>query len=119
MDIPKRKRLDEVYRRLMSAPHAATADEAFRQLSSIIDEVEDQWTSTPYDPSNWRADGRIYPPQSDNLHPVPEHPQVSRYRTSRHNVFIGANGAIEIQATGGSKEFGKAGADGRYVWNLH
>jgi hypothetical protein len=53
MDVPKRKRLDEVYRRLMNAPCAATADEVFRQLSNIINEVEDQWTSTPYDPSNW------------------------------------------------------------------
>jgi hypothetical protein len=119
MEISKRRRLDEVYRRLKTAPDAASADEAFRQMSNVINEVEDQLTPTPYNPADWRSDGRIYPPQADNVHPVPEHPHVSRFRASKHNVFIGANGAIEIQATDGSKEFEKAGADGRYVWNLN
>lgn len=105
MEIPKRKRLDEVYRRLKTAPDAATAAEVFRQLSNIINEVEDQWTSAAYNPSNWREDGRIYPPQADNLYSVPEHPHMSRYRTSRHNVFIGANGAIGVrQGRGGWPE---------------
>ena len=103
MEIPKRRRLAEIYRRLKSAPAAAAADEVFRQLSGIINEVEDEWTATPYDPSSWRSDGRVYPPQGDNVHSVPEHPHVVRYRTAKHNVFIGANGAIEIQSTTGAR----------------
>jgi len=78
--------------------------------------VEDELSGVPFNPENWRADGRLYPPQEDNKHLVPGHPNVSRYRTVAHNVFIGTNGAIEIQTLRGAVLFQKPGADERHVW---
>jgi hypothetical protein len=117
MSIPKRERLQELYRRLAAAPDAATFEEAFNQLSSILNEIENDWSLAPYDPENWRNDGRLYPPLLDNVRDVDGHPGLKRLRSRFHNTFIAANGAIEIQKLGGEVEFTKAGADGRGVWD--
>lgn len=118
MVIPKRDRLLEFYRRLMEAPHAATRDEALKQLTIILNEVEDELTSVPNDPGNWRYDDRIYPPQPDSMHTVPAHPHVVRFRSVGHNTYVGANGAIEIMSLDGTIELRKTGVDGRGVWEL-
>ena len=87
-------------------------------LVSILETVEDELTGIPNDPRNWRTDGRLYPPQRDNWFRVPGRPDVTRMRTKAHNVFIAANGAIEIRAVeSGVAIFTKAGADGREVWD--
>jgi hypothetical protein len=108
----------EAYRRLAATPDATTAEEALAQFSSILNEVEDELTAIPYDPENWQADGRLYPPQPDSARSVPGHPLVVRYRSRMHNTFIGANGSIEVQGIDGSVHFQKSGADGRSVWHL-
>ena len=89
------------------------------QFSNILNHVEDEWTTIPCNPASWAEDGRLYPPQSDNARAVPGHPHVTRYRSLGHNTFVGANGSIEIRRVDGSIEFQKAGADGRYVWDLN
>ena len=118
MEVPKRVRLEEFFRRLSAAPDAGSFNEAFAQLIAILEAVEDELTRIPNAPDNWRDDGRIYPPQVDNMHPVPDHPRVRRFRSLGHNTYIGANGAVEIVAVGGKVELTKAGLDGRYVWEL-
>jgi len=118
MEVPKRERLDEFFRRLLAAPAVGTADEAMQQLSRILDEVEDELTGIPNVPDNWREDGRIYPPQTDRMRPVPGHPRVRRYRTAGHNVFVGENGSLQIVALDGAVELEKSGFDGRGVWEL-
>jgi hypothetical protein len=86
MEVPRRERLDEFFRRLVAAPSAGTADEAMEQLSNILDGVEDELTGIPNVPDNWREDGRIYPPQADHKRPVPGIPgstaSVPRVTTS-------------------------------------
>lgn len=119
MDVPpKSHRLAEIYRRLQQAPPATTAEEAFQQLADIMNDVEDALTAIPYNPENWRSDGRIYPPQPDSEREVGTHPGVRRYRSVGHSTFIASNGAIEIRRIDQTVEFAKAGADGRGVWDL-
>lgn len=119
MGVPKRDRLQEFFRRLLEAPAAVSFDEAFTQLANILNAVEDELTGTPYDPDSWRVDGRIYPPQPDNLYEVEGHSQVKRFRTVAHNIYIGANGSMQIIALDGTLEVRKLGADERDVWELH
>ena len=72
-------------------------------------------TSTPYNPENWRTDGRMYPPLDDALRPVPEHPELKRFRAKRHNIFIRDNGAFEVQEVDGPVLVSRPGSDGRGV----
>lgn len=118
MEVPKRDRLDEFFRRLLAAPAAGTADEAVQQLSNILDAVEDELTGVPNVPDNWREDGRIYPPQADHMRSVPGHPRANRFRTAGHNIFVGENGSLQIVALDGAVELEKPGIDGRGVWEL-
>jgi len=113
---PKRVRLQELFRRLMAAPAAASFDEAYQQLVEVQDAVEDELTGIPRNPENWQSDGRLYPPQFDMMREVAGCPSLKRFRTREHNVFIGDNGAVEIRtAFGGEVVYSKAGADGRGV----
>jgi hypothetical protein len=117
-DIPnatKAERFAEFLRRLEAAAPATTFDEAFRQLSDILNAVENEMTSIPFDPANWQNDGRMYPPQLDNLRVVAGRSDVRRFRSKAHNTLIGDNGAIEIRDLSGRAIFAKAGADGRTV----
>jgi hypothetical protein len=107
------ERFAEILRRLDGAPAASSFDEAYRQLCDIVNAVEDEMTSVPYDPANWQTDGRLYPPQMDNMKDLPGHPEVKRFRTRRHYVLIGPNGAIEIQERTGRAILAKLGADGK------
>jgi GT2 family glycosyltransferase len=119
MAVPKSVRLSEIWRRLAAAPAAQTAEEARIQLASIINAVEDDLTAIPFDLQSWETDGRIYPPQDDSRRRVPGHPSVSRFRSRKHNTYIGANGSISIARLDGTVEVEKRGADGRGIWELN
>jgi hypothetical protein len=69
-------------------------------------------TSIPFDPPRWQEDGRMYPPQRDNMTVVEGHPDVKRFRSRQHITFIGDNGAIEIRSRRGDTILSKPGADG-------
>ena len=119
MEVPKRERLKELFRRLGDAPEAGSSQEALDQLANVLNGVEDELTDIPFSPERWRSDGRIYPPQEDSVSEVPGHPHVKRYRTVAHYVYIGANGSTEIVALDGTLEFRKVGTDERDVWELN
>jgi hypothetical protein len=118
MEVPKRERLEEFFRRLLVAPNTGTSDEAMQQLSNILDQVEDELTGVPNIPENWREDGRIYPPQADRMHSVPGQPRVKRFRTAGHNIYVGENGSLQIVTVDGAVEMEKPGVDGLRVWEL-
>lgn len=116
MEVPKRERLEEFFRRLLAAPGTGTFDETMGQLASILDAVEDELTDIPNVPDNWQIDQRLYPPQKDAAREVPGYPLVKRFRSRRHNVYAGENGSLEIVALSGRVEVRKPGLDGRGVW---
>jgi hypothetical protein len=113
----KAERFAEFLRRLGAAPSASDFDEAYNQLCDILNAVEDEMTSIPFDPANWQSDGRMYPPQMDNLKEVPGRPEVKRFRSLKHNTLIGDNGAIAIRELTGQTIFSKPGSDGRLIEN--
>jgi len=111
----KQERLNTFLERLSTAPPAVTAEEAFVSLSSILNAVEDELTSIPFNPMQWEHDERMYPPLPDNAHSVPGRPDLTRYRSRKHNIWIAANGAIRIAALNGDLLLDKAGKDGKKV----
>jgi hypothetical protein len=98
MEVPKRERLEEFFRRLLVAPGTGSFDEALTQLARILDAVEDELSGVPDFPQNWQSDQRIYPPQHDAAREIPGHPHVKRFRSFRHNTYVGENGSMEIVA---------------------
>lgn len=116
MVVPKGERLREIYRRLEEAPAARSFTEMRAQLADIVNAVEDELTDIPYNPVEWRNDGRIYPVQDDNAFIVTEHPRVILLRARRNRIYIGDNGSIEIHNASGDVVFHKPGSDGRGVW---
>ncbi|HYW14109.1 MAG TPA: hypothetical protein VE871_19245 [Longimicrobium sp.] len=119
MEVPKSQRLQEVYRRLALAPAAETFTEMRDQLADVLNAVEDQLTGVPYDRRRWQTDGRLYPVQDDNVYGVDGHPDVRLLRARGSMIYIGDNGAIEIQdVVSGAVDLSKPGSDGRGVWEL-
>jgi hypothetical protein len=109
---PKPVRLAEFFRRLESAPAASDADEAYALVCGTMNAVEDELTGIPHDPSQWMIDGRMYPPQTDQLKTVKGRPELRRYVSVGHGTIIGPNGAIQIRLKDGTVVFEKPGADG-------
>lgn len=89
--------------------------EAFEFLCVILNQVEDDFSDVAYDPDQWMADGRLYPPQADNKRSVPGRPDLVRYRHLHANTWIGDNGAILIKTDSGNILVDKPGHDGRHV----
>ena len=74
----KSERITAFLERLKSAPAASNHDEAMGQIVEILNRVEDEMTSIPYDPTFPANDGRMYPPQPDSKRLVPNRSDVVR-----------------------------------------
>ena len=113
--LPKKERFQIFLRRLKSAKCAASAEDALHLLSTILNAVEDECSDIPHNPQSRQDDGRMYPPQEDNRRQVPGHPSLCRYRSAKHNTFIGLNGSIRIETCDPEPEIllEKPGCDGR------
>ena len=107
----RRERLEEFFRRIIAEKPCSSADEALELLTNLLNAVEDELTTIPYDPTAWARDGRMYPPQADRRVRHGTAP-VWRYRNVRTWTAIGDNGAIEISDVIGHVLLAKAGADG-------
>ena len=112
MTLEKRERLKIFLERLKAHAPARTAEEAFNLVARILNEVEDEFTTIPFDPTQWRNDGRMYPPMPDSARDVDGRPDITRYRSAKHNTCIGANGAIQIRTLDGVVLLDKPGQDG-------
>jgi len=84
-------------RELNEAEPAATLEEARMLLDAVLNRNEDQHSGADFDPSNWRNDGRLYPPQDDREIDSGV-AGVRTFRTVGHYVSFAANGAIRIVA---------------------
>jgi hypothetical protein len=87
-------------------------------IDSTLNAVEDELSGVPFNPANWRTDGRMYPPQDDKAADVDGHPDVTSYRSRGHETFIAKNGAFEIRDLRTDEVLvQKVGSDRRGVWS--
>lgn len=113
----KTSHLQLFFERLQAAPAFSTRAEAYSTLCEILNAVEDEHSGVIFNPDNWEADGRLYPPQSDRSYPVDGFPELIRYKSFAHNTFIAINGAVEVKSvTTNEIYFSKLGANGKGVW---
>jgi hypothetical protein len=87
-------------------------------LPYTLNTVEDEHSGVEFNPTPWKDDGRMYPPQEDNRRAVPDRPSVWRYRSAKHNTFVGTNGSIQIQDLDHKVILDKPGLDGRKTHDL-
>jgi hypothetical protein len=52
-------------------------------------------------------------------HAVPDRPSLRRYRSAKHNTFIGSNGSIQVQDLDHHVVLDKPGLDGRKTGDLN
>ena len=108
--LPISTRLALLWSRLSQASQAKSAAEALKQISRILDEVEDGFSGIPKNPNpGLKPDGRMYPPKSDF---VKQNPDGSlTVITKGHRSEIARDGTINaISKKTGLTEFTKMGA---------
>lgn len=110
----RKERTELFLRRLGMAPSCSSVDEALTQIGAILNAVENEFTSIPFNPAAWESDGRLYPPQEDQRRDVEGYPAIRRYRSKQHNSWIAENGAIKIMQ-GSTLCLEKPGLDGKTI----
>jgi len=119
MTLAKAQRIALLIGRLEALPNASSGHEMLALLVANQHAVEDEHSGVPADPNAADAlvdDGRMYPPDERFLDPIPDRPDVTRYRHRKgHVTFIRDNGAIRIELRG-QPILDKPGADGRTVF---
>lgn len=113
--LTKREGVAEFIRRLEAADPVDSGATAFELLSRTLNEVEDEYSMVPYDPSKYRSDHRLYPPQEDNTFPVENRQDLTRYRSAGHNTWISVYGAIRIEDLETICVLNKPGRNGRTI----
>ena len=110
--LSKKERLKLFLKQLEVGPPAASADEALELLARTLNEVENKHSGVEPNPDAWKDDGRMYPPKEDNRRAVPDRPSLRRYRSAKHNTYIGSNGSIRIETLTGEVLLDKPGENG-------
>lgn len=112
--LTRTERLTEYFNRLRQQPVSRSADEALVRLSQTLMQVEDELSGIPRQeppPPPNRPDGRMYPPQADNVRRLPDGSITAR--TAGHRIEIGAGGSITIRnVRTGEVDFHQPGAGG-------
>lgn len=106
--LSKSDRLAEFGKRLRNAPPAKNADEALGQIGKTLDDVEDAFSGVPKSANpGLKYDGRMYPPQADNIKRLAD--GSIKVRTKGNRIDIGANGSIDIFDLNGNSILSKPG----------
>jgi hypothetical protein len=114
---PRQIRFAEFIRRLESMPLATSGEQVRKMIDATLNRVEDELSGVPYNPSQYKTDGRFYPVQDDNVEDYPGVPGVKLLRSRKHFTHIRDNGAFEIvDANTGIVVIEKLGSDGKGVW---
>lgn len=104
-----RARLTKYYERLAGKPQTTNANDALRQLSDTLDEIEDMYSGVPKKsppPPPDQPDGRMYPPLEDFIKRQPDGSLSAR--TKAHRIVITPDGKITITSVRtGQVEFTK------------
>ncbi len=116
--LSKKERLAIFLKRLTENAETSSADEALAALTDILNAVENEFSGVPANPDGWLDDGRMYPPTELNRRAASGQPSLRRYRSARHNTFVGVNGSIRIEEIDGKILLNKAGSDGRKTHEL-
>lgn len=93
----------------------SSAAGALALIERTLNGVEDEFTEIPFNPGYEASDGRMYPPQKDSARDVAGNPQVTRYRSRKHNTYISSNGAIRIEDLKRQCLIDKPGASGKKI----
>lgn len=91
----KKERLSIIFESLKAAPRPSNFDEAWKLLQGTFNEIEDRLSGVPFNPSDWKNDGRLYPPEFDSEKQCAVK-GVRMFRARRHRIFIASNGAVRI-----------------------
>ncbi|MEJ1109563.1 MULTISPECIES: hypothetical protein [unclassified Kribbella] len=105
------ERLALVYERLDKLPPVSKPEEAFKQLATTLDEVEDEFSGVPRNPDpGLKFDGRMYPPREDFTERTED---GGLQATTRGNIVnISPNGTMSILSRkSGEEVYRKPGAD--------
>lgn len=112
--LTRSQRLAEYFNRLRQQSASCTAEEALVRLSQTLMEVEDELSGIPRQeppPPPNRPDGRMYPPQADNVRHLPNGNITAR--TAGHRIEIAMDGSITIWNVRTDEiDFHQAGAGG-------
>jgi hypothetical protein len=111
MNIQERLRI--FYERLAAAPPAHGAEEAFALIGRTLEEVEKEFCPLPEkNPPPQTFDGRMYLPQTDNVHTSDD--QTIWVKTRKHRIIIKSDGSFvvfrQMPHRTLLREFQKAGA---------
>jgi hypothetical protein len=112
--LSKKDRLKLFFQRVGKAPPANSADDALHLISATLNAVEDEHSGVEFNPDAWVDDGRMYPPTEMNRRNS-GNARLRRYRSAKHNTFLGENGSITIEDLEGGILLNKSGFDGRTV----
>ena len=96
--LTRTQRLREYFNHLRQQPASHSAEEALTRLSQTLTQVEDELSGIPKQeppPPPNRPDGRMYPPQADNVKRLPDGSITAR--TAGHRIEIGTDGSITIR----------------------
>lgn len=86
------------------------------QLADILNSVEDDLSDVPFEPEQPTDAGRMYPPQEDARREVEGRPDLKRYRTKAHNVYVSNEGALRIEEVKGKRcVFSKPSKSGKTI----
>jgi hypothetical protein len=112
----KGERIMELVRRLEASAAAAGAEAALHLVTTVLEQIEDEHSGVPNDPSSPMADERIWPPIARYHFAIDGRPDLDGYRQRGHETILGSNGAILIRTRRDVRIIlDKAGQDGRKV----